>query len=299
MEWLNYHHLYYFWTVVRLGSISKASAELRLASPTISAQIRSLEDSLGEKLLNRSGRRLIPTEMGRTVYRQADEIFALGREILDTVKHRPTRKPLRLAIGIDDVLPKEIAHRIIEPALRLSTPVRILCREASLERLTTELAAHELDVVLSDAQVTPTLHFRVYSHHLGDSDVVWMAAGKLANRYRRGFPKSLHGAPVLLPTEDTAIRLRLNEWFAGLELGPDVIGEFEDYALLRVFGQNGAGIFPVPSTLERQFRENYGMRRLGIARNVQAHFYAISAEEKIKHPGVSTICEAARRRLFA
>lgn len=299
MEWLNYHHLFYFWTVVRTGSITKACEELRLAPPTVSTQLRNLEDQLGEKLLERSGRRLVPTEMGRTVYRHAEEIFSIGREIMDTVKRRPTHRPLRLAIGIDDVVPKEIAHMLIEPALKLKAPVRIWCHESTLERLAAELALHELDVVLSDAPVTPSLNVRVYSHDLGTTGVVWMGVAQLAKRYRRGFPKSLHGAPVLLPTDDTDIRLRLDQWFATLGVRPIIIGEFEDYALLRVFGQFGTGVFPVPTTLEKQFRSAYKVERIGAAQSVYGHFYAISAEQKIAHPGVIAMIEAARRKVFA
>lgn len=299
MEWLNYHHLFYFWTVVRLGSITKACEELRLAPPTVSAQLRSLEDQLGEKLLKRSGRNLVPTEIGLAVYRQAEEIFSIGREIMDTVKQRPTHRPLRLVVGLDDVVPKEIAYRIIKPALRLEMPVRLVCHEANLERLVAELALHEIDVVLSDSPVTPSLNMRVYSHYLGDCGVVWMAPPRLAKLYRKGFPKSLNGAPVLLPTDDTAIRRKLDQWFAGLEIEPKVIGEFEDFALLRVFGQAGDGLLPVPTTLEKQFHNQDKVIRLGIARNVFGRFYAISAERKLRHPGVIAICETARREVFA
>jgi LysR family transcriptional activator of nhaA len=299
MEWLNYHHLFYFWTVVRTGSITEACEELRLAPPTVSAQLRSFEDQLGEKLLTRSGRNLVPTEMGLAVYRQAEEIFAIGREILDTVKQRPTRRPLRLVVGVDDVVPKEIVYQLIEPALRLEMPVSLVCHEATLERLVAELALHEVDVVLSDAPVTPSLNLRVYNHYLGDCGVVWMAPPPLAKTYHRGFPKSLDGAPVLLPTDDTAIRRRIDQWFAGLGIEPRVVAQFEDFALLRVFGRTGAGIFPVPTTLEKQFRKQDGIRRLGVAKGVLGHFYAISAERKLKHPGVVAICEAGRREVFA
>lgn len=299
MEWLNYHHLFYFWTVVRTGSITRACEELRLAPPTVSAQLRSFEDHLGEKLLKRSGRNLVPTEIGLAVYRQAEEIFSIGREILDTVKRRPTSRPLRLVVGLDDVVPKEIAHRLIEPALRLEMPIRLVCHEANLERLMAELALHEVDVVLSDAPVTPTLNLRLYNHYLGDCGVVWMAPPDLAKRYSRGFPKSLNGAPVLLPTDDTAIRRKLDQWLAGVGIEPRLVAEFEDFALLRVFGHAGAGVFPVPSTLERQLQKHDNVRRIGVAKGVMGHFYAISAERKIGHPGVIAICEAARREVFA
>jgi LysR family transcriptional activator of nhaA len=299
MEWLNYHHLYYFWTVVRAGSITKACEELRLAPPTVSAQLRSFEDHLGEKLLKRSGRNLVPTEIGLAVYRQAEEVFSIGREILDTVKRRPTRRPLRLVVGIDDVVPKEIAHRLIQPALRLEIPIRLVCHEANLDRLVAELALHEVDVVLSDAPVAPSLNLRLYNHYLGDCGVVWMAPAGLARRYGRDFPKSLNGAPVLLPTDDTAIRRKLDQWLAGLAVEPNLVAEFEDFALLRVFGHAGAGVFPVPSTLEKHFQKHDNVKRIGVAKGVMGHFYAISAERKIGHPGVIAICEAARREVFA
>jgi LysR family transcriptional activator of nhaA len=299
MEWLNYHHLFYFWKVVRTGSITRACEELRLAPPTISAQLRSLEGQMGEKLLTRSGRTLVPTEMGRLVFRYAEEIFGLGTELMDAVKQRPTGKPLRLTIGVDDVLPKEIAHALIEPALRLAETVRILCREASVERLVADLALHELDVVLSDAPVTPSLNIRAYNHHLGDSEVAWLGTRGIARAYRRGFPKSLDGAPILLPTADSAIRRGLDQWCAAQGIRPVVVGEFEDYALLRVFGRRGMGAFPVFQILERELKRLYGLERIGLAKGVKGHFYAITVEKKVRHPAVVAICDAARRSLFS
>lgn len=299
MEWLNYHHLFYFWKVVRAGSIARACVELRLAPPTISAQLRNLEEQMGEKLLTRSGRALVPTEMGRVVFRYAEDIFGLGQEMVDAVKQRPTGRPLRLVIGVDDVLPKEIAHRLIEPALHLREKVRILCREASLERLVAELAVHELDVVLSDAPITPSLNFRAYSHLLGECGVSFVGTPKLAGLLRRRFPKSLYGAPVLLPTADTAIRRNLDHWFDTLGIRPVVVGEFEDYALLRVFGEAGIGVFPAPSVLDQQMRRQYGLERIGRTETVRGRFYAISIERKLKHPAVVAICQTARQKLFA
>jgi LysR family transcriptional regulator, transcriptional activator of nhaA len=299
MEWLNYHHLFYFWKVVRTGSITRACEELRLAPPTISAQLRSLEEQMGEKLLTRSGRSLVPTEMGRVVFRYAEDIFGLGQELMDAVKQRPTGRPLRVVIGVDDVLPKEIAHALIEPALRLPEGIRLLCREASLERLVADLALHELDVVLSDAPIAPSLNFRAYNHPLGECEVVWVGTADLARKYRRGFPKSLDGAPVLLPTDDTAIRRGLDQWFAALGIRPVVVGEFEDYALLRVFGQKGAGVYPAPRILEKDLKRHHGLAPIGLAKDVRGRFYAISVEKKVRHPAVAAICEAARRTLFS
>jgi LysR family transcriptional activator of nhaA len=299
VEWLNYHHLFYFWKVVQRGSISAACKELRLAPPTISAQLRRLEEQLGEKLLRRKGRTLEPTEVGRVVFAYAEEIFGLGRELMDAVRQRPTGRPIRLIVGIDDVVPKEIAHALIDPALHLSEPVRLLCREGSLEPLLAQLAVHELDVVLSDAPVTPSLNVRAYNHPLGECGVTWMGAPALAKVYRRGFPKSLEGAPLLLPTDDTAIRRGLDQWFDRKDVRPVVVAEFEDYALLRAFGQRGTGVLPVPTVLAKDFRRQYGLERIGPADGVRGRFYAVSVERKIRNPAVAAICETARRTLFA
>ena len=295
---LNYQHLLYFWSVVRTGSLARACEELALSAPTISAQLRTLEERLGEKLLTKSGRTLVPTEVGRLVYGYADEIFSLGRDLVDALEHRPTRRPLRLAVGIDDVVPKEIAHRFLEPALALKQPVRIVCHEGTLERLVADLAVHEIDLVLSDAPITPSLHVRAYSHHLGTCEESWMATPALAKTLRRGFPQSLHGVPVLLPTDDTAIRRALDQWFDKQGVRPVVRGEFEDYALMREFARAGHGFTPVPAILQEQFRREYGLSSVGRAAGVDAQFFAISVERKIKHPAVAAIVEHARE-IFA
>src|SRR5665213_2985379 len=227
---LNYQHLLYFWSVVRTGSLTRACEELALSAPTISAQLRTLEARLGEKLLSKAGRTLVPTEVGRLVYGYADEIFGLGRDLVEALEHRPTRRPLRVVVGIDDVVQKEIAHRLLEPALSLEQPVRLVCREGTLGRLVANLAVHEIDLVLSDAPITPSLHVRAYSHHLGTCEESWMATPALAKTLRRGFPKSLDGVPVLLPTDDTAIRRALDQWFDKHNVHPVLVGEFEDYA---------------------------------------------------------------------
>ena len=291
---LNYQHLLYFWSVVRTGSLARACEELALSAPTISAQLRTLEERLGEKLLTKAGRTLVPTEVGRLVYGYADEIFSLGRDLVDALEHRPTRRPLRLLVGIDDVVPKEIAHRFLEPALALKQPVRIVCHEGTLERLVANLAVHEIDLVLSDAPITPSLHVRAYSHHLGTCEESWMASPALAKTLRRGFPQSLHGVPVLLPTDDTAIRRALDQWFDRQGVRPVVRGEFEDYALMREFARAGHGFTPVPAILQEQFRREYGFSSVGRAAGVDAQFFAISVERKIKHPAVAAIVEHAR-----
>lgn len=295
---LNYQHLLYFWSVVRTGSLTRAASELSLSPPTVSAQLRTLEERLGEKLLAKSGRKLIPTEVGRVVFAFADQIFDIGRELMDALEHRPSHRPLRFNVGIDDVLPKEIAQRLLEPAMRIGQAVRITCREGTLERLVASLALHELDVVLSDAPMSPMQNVRAYNHLLGNSGVCWMATPAIAASLRRGFPRSLDGVPMLLPTDDTAIRRALDQWLEQHDLRPALVGEFEDYGLLREFARAGHGFAPVPVVQESQFRREYGFQRIGAARSVTAQFFAISLERRIRHPALAAVVTGARA-LFA
>jgi LysR family transcriptional activator of nhaA len=299
VDWLNYHHLLYFWTVVRAGSIHKASIELRVSAPAISTQLKLLEDQLGQKLLARSGRRLVLTDTGRTVFGYAEDIFSLGRELMDVVKNRPIGRPLRLDVGVVDVLPKMIAHWLLEPALQLREQVRVVCREATFDQLLARLATHELDLVLSDSAVDPTLKIRAYSHQLGECGVTFVATPQLAAKYARRFPKCLDGAPMLLPTDNTSFRRNLDFWLDSEGIRPLVIGEFEDYALLRAFGHAGGGVFPVPSVFEKQLRLQDSVRKVGSTENVRVYFFAISGERKIEHPAVVAICDSARRQLFS
>lgn len=298
MEWLNYHHLYYFCAVVRTGSISRASQELRVSSPAISMQLRNLEDNLGEKLLVRSGRKLVLTEVGRVVSGYGEEIFALGRELVNAVKDRPTGRPLRLMIGVVDVLPKMIAQWLIGPALHLHEPVRVMCREGSSDQLVAQLVLHELDVVLSDVPISPNVKVRAYSHLLGECGTTFVATEEVARDLKHDFPRSLDHAPVLLPAENTGIRRNLDYWFDAQGVRPTIAGEFQDHALLRAFGQAGAGIFPIPSVFEKELKRQAGLRRIGRTDEVRNRFYAISVDRKLKHPAVIAICDVARRQLF-
>jgi LysR family transcriptional activator of nhaA len=298
MEWLNYHHLLYFWTVARTGSIANASKELLLAPPTISAQVSRLEHTLGEKLFARSGRRLVITEAGRVVFRYAEDIFGLGRELIDTLKDRPTGRALRVQIGVADVLPKLIAHELIAPALQVADQVRVVCREDRPDRLLTELAVNELDVVLADAPMGPTVKVHAFNHLLGECGLGFYARPKLAAKRRRDFPRSLDRAPFLLPSDETAVRPRLDQWFETNDVRPAVVGEFDDFSLLRTFGEAGLGIFVAPAILDSIMRRRYGFEQIGRIEDVRAHFYAISVERKIRNPAVVAICEGARQRIF-
>lgn len=294
MEWLNYHHLLYFWIVAREGSIARACEQLRLAQPTISGQIRALENSLNEKLFARSGRNLVLTEAGRVVFRYAEEIFSLGKELTETLKGRPTGRPPRLLVGVADVLPKLVAHRLLDPVFHLPEPPKVICLEGKPDRLLAELAVHGLDVVLTDAPIEPSIKVRAFNHLLVDSPVSLFAAPRLATAYRRGFPRSLDGAPFLLPTANTARRRNLEQWFDAEGVHPVVVGEFEDSALLEVFGHEGHGLFAAPSLIESEVRRQYRVQVIARLESVRDRFYAISIERKLKHPAVVAISEAAR-----
>jgi LysR family transcriptional activator of nhaA len=298
MEWLNYHHLLYFWTVAREGSIAKACQKLRLAQPTISGQLRLLEEALGEKLFTRVGRGLAMTEVGQVVYRYADEIFSLGRELQDVLQGRPRGRPLRLLVGISDLIPKLIAYRVLQPALSMPEPIHLVCHEDTPERLLADLAEHRLDVVLSDAPVTSMIRVKAFSHLLGTCGVTLFCAPSMAASYRKHFPASLDGAPFLLPTEGSSLRRSMDQWFDSVKIRPNVVGEFKDSALLKTFGQAGAGIFPAPSAVEKEVREHYRVSIIGRPDSAVERFYAISVERKLKHPAVVKISDAARDKLF-
>jgi LysR family transcriptional regulator, transcriptional activator of nhaA len=299
MQWLNYHHLRYFWATAHEGSVTRASDRLHISQPTVSAQIRELEEALGEKLFARSGRTLALTEFGQLVLRYADEVFTVGQELLDAVKDRPGVRPVSLRVGIANVVPKWIAYRLIEPALRLPETVRLVCIEDRFERLLAELAIHNLDVVLADAPCGPTIKVRAYNHLLGDCGVSIFGAERLAKTRRRGFPGSLKGAPMLMPREDSALRRSLDQWFETQGIRPRISGEFDDSALLKVFGQAGIGLCAVPSAIEKEVRQQHRMRLVGRIKAVRAQFYAITVERRLKQPAVVAIAEAARHRLFA
>ena len=298
MEYLNYHHLRVFWTAAREGGVTRASEKLHVSQPTVTTQIRALEQALGQKLFKRSGRHLVLTDLGRSAYRYADEIVGLGQELLDRMKGGSPGREVRLTVGIADVLPKLIAYRILEPALKLREPVRVEGIEDAPERLLAELAVFGLDVVLADAPVGPAVRVRAYNHLLGECPVSVFGADRLAKAYRRGFPRSLDGAPFLLPRQDSALRLALDDWFGREGVRPHVVGEFDDSALMKALGQAGHGLFPAPSPIAGEVCRQYDVRSIGTLESVRQRFYAITVDRKLKHPAVIAICESARRKLF-
>ena len=297
MEWLNYHHLLYFWTVARFGSVSRASAELRLTQATVSAQLKSLEKSLGEELFRKAGRHLALTETGKLAFRYADEIFSLGQEMLGTLKGRSEGRLARLTVGVTDVLPKLVVYQLVEPALKLKESYRIICREGTNEELLPALALHDIDVVLTDAPLDPGSNVKAFNHLLGECGSTLFGTPKLAEAYRRSFPKSLDGAPFLLPTRNTTARRSLDQWFEAQRIAPLIVAEFEDSALLKVFGQHGLGLFFAPAVIARDVQRQYDVKVIGQVDTVRERFFAISLDRKLKHPAVVAISEAAKLKL--
>jgi len=298
LEWLNYHHLHYFWVVAREGTITRAGALLRLAQPTISGQLHALEASLGEKLFERRGRTLQLTEVGHVVYRYAEEIFGLGRELQDTLKGRPTGRPMRVAIGIADSVPKLIAYRLLEPALRLTPPVQLACTEDKTERLLAELSVRGLDLVLTDTPIGAGGGVRAFNHALGDSGVSFFGTAGLRRRHPGRFPACLDGAPLLVPTTSAQLRRDLDRWLEASGVRPRIVAEFEDGALMKMFGQRGEGFFPGPTVIEKEIKQGYGVSVVGRTAEFKERFFAITVERRIKHPAVAAITETARARLF-
>lgn len=296
MSWLNYHHLLYFWTVARAGTIAKAGEELHLAQPTISSQIKLLEEALGHKLFERQGRKLVLTDVGRTVMRYADEIFRLGNELKNVVGGLPSGQQLRLQVGVADVVPKVVAERLLQPALDVG-PLRIICREGPLPQLLASLALHELDVVLADAPGSEPVSVRAFNHLLGKCGVSFFAAARHGH-LKKDFPRSLHGAPMLMPSEASAVRHALDLWFNSKGVRPTIVGDFDDSALLKAFGQRGLGVFAMPSVIEAEVVRQFDVTVIGRTDEIENCFYAITVERRLRHPAVVAIAEAARSDIF-
>jgi LysR family transcriptional activator of nhaA len=298
VQHLNYHHLLYFYVVAREGSIARATAVLDLTQPTISGQLRTLEQALGEKLFERRGRSLVLTETGHVIYRYAEEIFSLGDELMRTLAGQPSSGPLRFAVGISDSLPKLTTHRLLAPALALQTPMRLLLRIGKTDQLLADLSIHALDLVLADTPINPGVKVRAFNHLLGECDVTVFTTARQAEKYRRDFPRSLHDAPFLLPTQGTALRRSLEQWFEAENIHPAVAAEVEDMALLQVLGQEGLGLFAAPTVVEDEIRRQYRVEAVGRIEAVRERFYAISIDRKLKHPAVLAISKAAKSSLF-
>lgn len=299
MSKLNYKHLYYFWVVAKSGSITHACERLHLTPQTISGQLSQFEEVLGEHLFKRIGRRQQLTDRGQVVLSYAEEIFTLGQELEDVFRHKTNTRQLQFRVGISDAVPKTLAYRLIEPALRSQDNLRMICREGKVGALLTELAVHRLDIVIADSAMPPSVEVRAFNHLLGECGVSFFATPELASQYSGDFPSRLNGAPMLIPGDDVASRTRLMRWFEEQQVKPRIVGEFDDGALMTAFGQAGVGIFTAPSAIAGEIADQFGVVQIGSTHAVLERFYAISVERKLTHPAVVAISEAARLELFS
>ncbi len=299
MDWLNYHHLLYFWMVAKEGGVSKAAEILHLTQPTLSSQIKKLEKAVGHRLFERTGRTLTLTETGQLVYRYADEIFGLGQELADTLHNRIEEDRSRFLVGVQGALPKLVVYELLRPALESEDEqFQVVCIEGKINELLGELALHRLDVVIADRPLAADTHVRAFNHLLGKCGVTVYGTAKLARKYRKNFPESLNDAPMLLPTQNTSLRRLLEQWFDDNEIHPIIAHEFEDSAVLKVFGQEGHGLFVTPTAIEDDVCRQYSVKVVGRLPEIVERFYAISIEKRLKHPAIIKISNSAREELF-
>lgn len=297
MDWLNYHHLRYFLVVAREGGLKQAADLLHVSPPSISAQISELEASLGEKLFRRSGRSNVLTEAGQIALQYAEEIFSAGSEMVNAIKQRPSARTTRLYVGVADSFPKLVTHEILEPVFKMKQPIHVICREGKIEDLLAQLASHRLDIVLADEPAPSSTKVKTFNHLLGECGVSFCATPKISLQLRKGFPQSLHEAPMLLPVENTSLRRSLEQWFRALSIKPQVVAEFEDAALMKVVAAEGRSVIPVPTVVLKEATTRFGLKLIGSTDQCRDEFYAITAERRITHPAVVLIAEKAQARL--
>lgn len=298
MSALNYKHLHYFWVVAKAGGVGKAAERLNLTPQSISGQLGVLEEALSIQLFRRTGRTLELTDAGRLVLSYAEEIFVLGEELQEALRHHPISRTIQFRVGIADMVAKSVAYQLLEPAMRIAEKPRLQCREGRLDSLLGELAVHRLDIVIADRPMPSKFNVKGFSHLLGECGLSFLAAPSLAASHKGTFPQLLDGAPLLLPGEDAAVRPKLMRWLDKLRIYPLIAGEFDDSALLNAFGQEGAGIYAVPSTISELIQKQTGSILVGQTDQVIEQFYAISTERRLTHPAVLAISQAARQEMF-
>ncbi|MCG7918241.1 MAG: transcriptional activator NhaR [Candidatus Thiodiazotropha taylori] len=296
---LNLKHLRYFWAVASHGTIVQAAEALFITPQTISGQLRELESQVGSELFRKEGRRLVLTETGRLVFSYADEMFRLGIELQDMLTGRTQGTVITLKVGVAMVVPKLLAYRVLEPVLQMQDPVKLICHEAPLVDLLADLSVHKLDMVLADSPINPTLNIRAYNHALGESGITFFAAPDDAQRLRSGFPVSLHGQNILMPSSGSSLRRNLEIWFQRQQIEPVVVAEFEDRALMKTFGERGTGVFTTPTAVEQDVIDKYRVEVVGRSDEITESFYVISPERHIKHPAINTITQTAKADLFS
>jgi LysR family transcriptional activator of nhaA len=278
--------------VAKEGGISRAADKLDMAVQTVSAQVRELERSLGYALLKPAGRGLVLTDAGLAAMQQADQIFQLGENLPALVRDAASSPSVRLAVGISDGLPKLVVRRLLQPVVSVPN-LRLLCREGRLDDLLGDLALHRLDLVLSDRPAPPNPNIKLYSHAMGSTAVAWYGTAALVSTAMKDFPKSLADVPLLLPTAQTAVRIRLDQWFEQRGVRPRIVGEFEDSALLKTFGASGMGVFPAADWVHDDLLAHYAVQRLGPCEGVTEHFFAVGTEKKVQHPLVQSLLQPA------
>jgi LysR family transcriptional activator of nhaA len=295
-EFLNYHHLRYFWSVAREGSLRAAAGKLRVSQPSICTQIQQLEAALGEDLFRPRGRSLELTEFGQLILGYAEEIFTLGGEILQAARQAPTARSLRLHAGIVDSFPKLMSYDILRPIFDHQPPVQLTCQEGKLADLLAQLTTHRLDVVLSDEAASPGIAGKVFNHLLGSCGVTFCAMPVLARTLKGRFPRNLDGAPALLPTANCHLRRDLEAWFRSVKVQPRVVAEFEDAALTKIVATRGVGFIVVPTTVEAEAVERYGFLPLGRTKQLETQFFAITVERRLTHPAILALTAAKTRQ---
>lgn len=292
---MNLKHLFYFWKVAKLGSVSRAAEAINVTPQTLSGQIHLLEESLGKDLFSRKRRTLTLTEEGHLALKYAEELFALSAELEVMIKDPPRERAVEFHVGVSDAVPKALALQLLRPATTVDSAVRFVCREWRLDRLLTELSIHRLDLVISDKPIPPSISVRAYNHRLLESGLTFLVDKSLVYDALPAFPACLSTLPLLLPGEDSAIRNEMELWMERKHILPNVVGEFDDWALMTTFGEAALGAFPVPSVVENEFTRSGAFQVIGRTTEIRASYYAISVERRLTHPCVVAITESAHR----
>jgi LysR family transcriptional activator of nhaA len=291
---INFKHLYYVREVANAGSIARASERLHLTPQTISGQISVLEESLELKLFRRQGRTLELTEAGEMAVEYADKIFQLGMELEERLQQSPNSRSQVFRVGVSDLVPKSIAYRLLEPAIQLNKQMRIVCTEGQLTDLLGELAVHRMDLVIADSPMPPNMNIKGFSHELGYSTLSFFATPELKKSLKGKFPANLNNTPLLIPSEGSALRNNLMRWFHEHHIHPQVVGEFDDSALMKVFGVAGTGILVASTALENNLRQEGNLEVIGRVPELTEQYFATSIERRITSEAIKAITEQAQ-----
>lgn len=297
---MNFKHLHYFWVTAKAGGIMRAGEQLHTTPQTLSGQIKLLEDWLGRKLFQKSGRNLELTEDGRLALGYADQIFTLGAELENAVRlPRGTNRVLDFKVGVADSVTKSLAYRLLEPALTLDEPVRMICSEGKFPDLLAKLALNQLDLVIADEPMSKRMSVKAFNHELGSTPMSFFCAPTLRKTLQGDFPECLNDAPVLIQGAQASVRQQWEGWLSRHQLHPRTIGEFDDGALMTAFGRKGRGVFMAPSVMETDIVEQFGVEVIGRSDELVEEFFAVSVERRITHPCVVAITKTARGQLFS